>query len=159
MGGHLHALRALLGVEIFLLLVLVVLGLGLLGPLWRHLSASVKRILAYPRAELGLALKGITVLEDLGAREAVELSQKAMPLRILPWQWQWQVFLEPGAFGCGPRREIRKLLGPYSCCRLARLDDSRPFEPRFSRFPFPGEPLREAGCTSLATEPSRRCGN
>ena len=66
MGGHLHALRKLLGVEIFLLLVLLLLSMGLLGPLWRH---------------VGLALQGITVLEDLGARDAVELQQEAVPFK------------------------------------------------------------------------------
>ncbi|CAE7389881.1 PFA4 [Symbiodinium sp. CCMP2456] len=67
MGGHLHVLKALLGYEVPLLLVLTVVSLILLGPLLRH---------------VGLALRGTTVLEDMGHGDAIDLpGTKVLPLR------------------------------------------------------------------------------
>ncbi|CAE7219878.1 PFA4, partial [Symbiodinium sp. CCMP2592] len=95
MGGHLHVLKALLGYEVPLLLVLTVFSLILLGPLLRH---------------VGLALRGTTVLEDMGHGDAIDLpGTKVLPLRpgdfrqpfwvtlqtLLGSRWAWRL-LQPG---------------------------------------------------------------
>ncbi|CAE7884712.1 unnamed protein product, partial [Symbiodinium microadriaticum] len=93
MGGHLHVLKALLGYEVPLLLVLSVVSLILLGPLLRH---------------VGLALRGTTVLEDMGHGDAIDLpGTKVLPLRpgdfrqpfwlalqmLLGSRWAWRLLL------------------------------------------------------------------
>ncbi|CAJ1428858.1 unnamed protein product, partial [Effrenium voratum] len=102
LGGHLHVLKALLGFEVCLLLVLAVLALLLLAPLLRHLR---------------LALEGTTRLEELGSRDVIELSEdQVMCLQCGdfsrgPWQellgllgrrWMWRLLPEPRESSQGP---------------------------------------------------------
>ncbi|CAK9013989.1 Palmitoyltransferase PFA4 (Protein S-acyltransferase) (PAT) (Protein fatty acyltransferase 4) [Durusdinium trenchii] len=91
LGGHLHVLKALLGSEITVLLVLTITALFLLLPLLRHVR---------------LAFQGITVLETLKA-----------PIIQLPGS---KVFcLEPGDYRSTWREELAQLLGPCAWWRLA----------------------------------------
>eukprot|EP00435_Cladocopium_sp_Y103_P045869 s3239_g13.t1 len=81
LGGHLHVMKALLGNEVPLLLVLSIFSMILLGPLLRHLS---------------LSLQGITTLESMGSSDSIELpgSSKAnkAPARESMSCWMLELF-------------------------------------------------------------------
>ncbi|CAE6953114.1 PFA4 [Symbiodinium sp. KB8] len=89
---------ALLGYEVPLLLVLSVVSLILLGPLLRH---------------VGLALRGTTVLEDMGHGDAIDLpGTKVLPLR-------------PGDFRQPFWLALQMLLGSRWAWRLLQLGQIR----------------------------------
>ncbi|CAE7565781.1 unnamed protein product, partial [Symbiodinium pilosum] len=100
LGGHLHVLKALLGYEVPLLLILTIVSLILLAPLLRH---------------VGLALRGTTVLEDMGHGDAIDLPGCT---KVLP--------LQPGDFALSPGEALSQLLGPRWIWRLLLPIPGRP---------------------------------